>query len=190
LLIDPLSAGLQPEWVAHHRIPCCPIDLLGGVVRDEAMKQVVPHVLPSKLVLLVAYETCFFPVTATAMPDFQADREYDVGPHRLVQGLYPHTCGRGQILVDLCTAFLRRFRLSPRGRSSDHLHLQRRQRERMPPECSVLSSHWASLDEMEQTPFCLHLALALAFQSIEASRQSCPEHLFVASSLLSPLLAR
>jgi hypothetical protein len=54
LLIDPLSADLQPEWVAHHRIPCCPIDLLGGVVRYEAMKQIVPHVLPSKLVLLVA----------------------------------------------------------------------------------------------------------------------------------------
>ena len=54
LLIDPLSAGLQPEWVAHHRIPCCPIDLLGGVVRNEVMKQIVLHVLPSKLVLLVA----------------------------------------------------------------------------------------------------------------------------------------
>jgi hypothetical protein len=33
LLINPRAAGLQPEWVLHHRLPRVLVDLIGDVVR-------------------------------------------------------------------------------------------------------------------------------------------------------------
>ena len=43
LLVDPLPACLQSEWVPHHRQPRCLIDVLGRVMRHGAMEQIVLH---------------------------------------------------------------------------------------------------------------------------------------------------